>query len=95
MAVIDAFRPQAIDWLKFLGGMDPSFVLRPVGKVAPKASHAQLDPGPNQTSASRQSGEGLLPLPCTPPQNFGFPSADYRYGSMQSEVERVALNTLV
>jgi hypothetical protein len=43
MAVFDAFRPQAIDWAKFLVGMHISFVLRPVGKVAPDASQAQLD----------------------------------------------------
>jgi hypothetical protein len=43
MAVSDAFRPQASDWLIFLAGMERSFVLRPVGKVVPSASQAQLD----------------------------------------------------
>ena len=85
MAVPDAFRPQASAWGKFLVGIEASFVLRPVGKVTPNPSPAQLDEwtSPDLRFASERGGAAALP--CTPPQNLWFPSADYQYVSMQSE----------
>ena len=68
MAVPDAFRPQASAWLKFLAGMDSSFVLWPVGKVTPNADQAQLDErtSPDLRSASGRGGAVAPPLHPSP-----------------------------
>jgi hypothetical protein len=74
MAVSDAFRPQASVWLMFLAGMEPSFVLRPVGKVLPSASQAQLDSStpPDHRFASERGGAYAPPQHPSPKLWFSF-----------------------
>ena len=71
MAVPDAFRPQASAWLKFLVGMDSSFVPRPVGKVRPNAGQAQLD-GRTSPDLRLASGRGGADAPMLS-QQIGAP----------------------
>ena len=62
MAVPDADRPQANIWLMFLAGMEPLFVLQPVGKLTPNTGQAQLE-GRTSPDLRFKSGRGGATAP--------------------------------
>ena len=86
-------RPLAGEGLRYIPQGNGALV-RPASGRQIEANGRQSPAVSNRALAYLQfnSGRGeASPLPCAPPRNFWFPSADYQYGALARRFERTLL----